>query len=536
MKHSLPFMLGLALAGQAVYAADGLLLRVKQNNDRGGSDYELVHAQTGQFTSTPKPVQPSASDLYVVGRDRQGRELFRSRVANPATLNAESFNPETGEIEHAQKVTLPQTVFEVRVPGYKTLDHVELVGGQNTELGDERAFAAAAAKPAKRFDRKLLDKLLNGGERMMAVRAQASSVLLHNTGPSNNRMDIVLIGDGYTSAEMGKWASDAQKVANGMLADPLFGANKAGMNIRRVDVVSAQSGVDEPDKGIYKNTALGVQIGCWGLDRLVCADDNLVYSNVGSVTAADGRDVIVVIANSTRYGGAGGSIATMTMHTSAIELALHEIGHTAFKLADEYDYGSCDTSREPTEANVTLQGTRNGGKWGNLIPSNVQVPTPTGAYANGTLGLFRGGRYCTSGMYRPTENSRMRTLGQPWHAVNERRAGVVFANYYKPGDGTTPVTVTGSVANKQWVNLPAAGAHTSNLGGNFKLQLTGPANTDFELALYKWNGSAWAVVASATGPTSSETINYAGTAGHYYFEVKSYSGAGNFSVTYTFPK
>ena len=89
---------------------------------------------------------------------------------------------------------LPQTVFEVRVPGYKTLDHVELVGGQNTELGDERAFAAAAAKPAKRFDRKLLDKLLNGGERMMAVRAQASSVLLHNTGPSNNRMDIVLIG------------------------------------------------------------------------------------------------------------------------------------------------------------------------------------------------------------------------------------------------------------------------------------------------------------------------------------------------------
>ncbi|WP_028444605.1 M64 family metallopeptidase [Chitinimonas koreensis] len=533
MTRTLPLLVGLALTSLAASAADGnLLLRIKQNNTRGASDYELVHAQSGKFAASAGAVDSNGATIELVGRDRNGRELFRSKVNNPGTLHAEAFDPKSGKIAQAQDIVLPQAFFEVSVPDDKALDHIELSSRATTDM------RGMALQPAtlKRIDRAAIDGQLSRSKMMTATRAAAGTAVLYNSGPSASRMDIVLIGDGYTSGEMSKWAADAQKVANGLLADPLFNANKNNLNIRRVDVVSNQTGVDEPDKGIYRDTALGVQIGCYNIDRLVCADDNLVYSTVGTVTAADARDVIVVVANSTRYGGAGGSIATMTMHSSAIELALHEIGHTAFKLADEYDYGTCDASREPTEANVTRQTGRSGTKWGSLIPSNVQVPTPNNYYPNGTIGLFTGARYCTSGMYRPTENSRMRTLGQPWHAVNERRANAVFATYNTGGGSSTPVTVTGSLANKQWVSLPSAGAYNSTQGGTFKLQLTGPGNADFELTLYKWNGSAWAKAAESTGPTSTESINYAGSAGYYYFEVKSYSGAGNYSVTYTFPK
>lgn len=132
----------------------------------------------------------------------------------------------------------------------------------------------------------------------------------------------------------------------------------------------------------------------------------------------------------------------------------------------------------------------------------------------------------------------MRTLGKPWYAVNERRANTVFRSYYDPSkDGGSGTTLTGSLYDKQWVNLPSTGAYTSNQGGTFSLKLTGPASgADFDLTLYKWNGSAWAPVAVSNGPTSTETINYAGTSGYYYFEVKSYSGTGNYSLTYNFPK
>lgn len=537
MKYAtIPLLLSLALAGQAAWAADGLLLRIKQNNAQGASDYDLIYAKHGDFAVSPNTTQAHDDDLFVVGRDRDGKELFRTRVRNPGQLHGEAFDPQTKHIQYARDIVLPQAYMEVRVPGSQALDHVELL---NAGAAQGTAKAAAVQPVLKRFERSQIDSLV-GRMKTQTVTRAATTATLYETGPSSNRMDIVLIGDGYTSADMGKWAADAQKVANGLLADPLYNANKAGINIRRVDVVSNQSGVTEPNLGLYRDTALSMQVGCYGVDRIVCSDENKVFTAVDSVLGADAHDVIVAVANTTTYGGAGGDIATMTMHQQAIELALHEIGHTAFGLADEYDYGTCDESREPTEPDVTMQGTRSNAKWGSMIASSTQVPTPAGAYPLGTVGMYVGARYCPSGMYRPTEDSRMRTLGQPWFAVNERRANAVFASYYKPGgDGGNPstVTVTGSLANHQWASLPASGAYSSTVGGNFQLKLTGPASgADFDLTLYKWNGSAWAAVAVSNGPTSVETINYNGSAGYYYFEVRSYSGAGNYSVSYTFPK
>jgi subtilisin family serine protease len=58
--------------------------------------------------------------------------------------------------------------------------------------------------------------------------------------------------------------------------------------------------------------------------------------------------------------------------------------------------------------------------------------------------------------------------------------------------------------------------------------LEGPSSGDFDLYLYKWNGSSWSQVASSTSSDSSEEINYNGTSGYYYWEVYSYSGSGSF--------
>ncbi len=499
----------------------------------------LVAADAGRFSVSPD-LPGRGGDFRIIARDAAGRVLYTRAVADPRRLKAEMFDPHTGQIIEAREVQLAAGQFELRLPASENVASISI----EKQEPDRRRGNAKVTTSATVFQRGDIEARVNESrtrrEKLSAeagwanMQSVSGSAMLYQSGPSSQRFDIVLVGDGYTAAEQAKWQSDAQRVANGLLADPLFYAQRGALNIRRVDVISAQSGVDEPLYGIYRNTALGMSVGCYGLDRLVCVDDNLTYNAVGAVAPADGRDVIIAVANTTTYGGAGGRIATMTMHASAIELALHEIGHTAFGLADEYESGSCNYS-EPAEGNVTAQTSRSYIKWRDLIASATPVPTPAGRYANGTVGLFAGARYCTSGMYRPTENSRMRTLGQPWHAVNERLANAVIAAYYVPGGGggtTVQGTLSGTGVS---ANHPSP-YHYSASGGSISASLTGPANADFELFLLRWNGSAWVTVASSTSATSTESIRYTASAGYYRLQVKSYSGSGAYTLNYNLPR
>ena len=74
--------------------------------------------------------------------------------------------------------------------------------------------------------------------------------------------------------------------------------------------------------------------------------------------------------------------------------------------------------------------------------------------------------------------------------------------------------------------VTTSGAHTATLSGT---------GVDFDLYLQKWNGSSWASVASSLGATSSETVNYSGTAGTYRWRVYSYSGSGSWTLVTSRP-
>lgn len=600
----------------ATTRAEDLLLRIQQ--DGNTKAYAISHAQKGQFAAHAAQAETLDGDLLLIGRDVQGQELFRHALRRPSRQRAELFDPKTGRIEHAQDLSRDGAI-EVRLPYPAQTASIEL---QELRQGI-RALSASSA--LKRLSRREIDALA-AGSRESLVRATAASgtAMLWDSGPTAARMDLVLIGDGFTSAELPRWQTEARRIADGILADPLFARFKNSFNIRRVDVASAQSGVTEG--GVTRNSALGMVIGCYGVARMVCADENKVLDNVAPLTAPDGRDIFLVVANSSTYGGAAmGHVGTMTLHPQSIEVALHEIGHSAFGLADEYDYGSCSNNGEPSAANVTRSTSRATVKWRAFINAATPIPTQAGSVANGTVGLFQGGQYCTSGVYRPTENSRMRALGYPWHAVNEARAQQLFDSYVAAGNvvpsissqpvsltvnpgqsasfsvtassptamsyqwrrngaaiagatassytlasastadngavfsvlvsnakgsvssdaatlsvrsPSTSTTVTGSLTHQGFKSYPSGspGYHQSLSGGTFSANLSGPAApVDFELSLYKWNGSAWAVVAQSTGPSSQESLSYKGSAGYYYWEVRSYSGAGNFTLTYNLP-
>jgi hypothetical protein len=524
-------LLALAALSGAAYA-DNISLRLSYGDSRTGLTFTPVHAEIGKFAVTPNlPAASQGAQWRVVAKNAQGVVLHEVRVNNAQQRHVEVFNPKSGGIELSEQVHQASGVFEVSLPFTEGVASVEVlpVGGGLT------AMKAGAETPLAKFDRTALEKVASSS-RLVAAKTLASlasvaptATTIIETGPSATRMDYVFVGDGYTASEMGKWQADAKMIIDGFMADPLFAANRASMNVRRVDVVSNQSGVDEPDKGIYRDTAMDGAFNCYNIERLLCVDNAKVLNLVGSVLSPDKRDVIIVVSNSTRYGGSGGEVATLSMHAQSVEIALHEIGHTAFKLADEYDYGTCDVSTEPSEGDVSRVSGRNV-KWGSQILASTTVPTAPGSYANGTIGTFQGAQYCTTGKYRPTENSRMRSLGQPWHGVNERLAKSVFGKYGSAGG----LSQTGTLASGGTANVPSSG-YVQTGAGLISLQLSGPASADFDLALYKWSGSAWTMVAQSNGPTSTESISYNGSAGYYYAQVKSYSGTGSYSINYSFP-
>jgi hypothetical protein len=142
----------------------------------------------------------------------------------------------------------------------------------------------------------------------------------------------------------------------------------------------------------------------------------------------------LVVVNTPLYGGSGGPVAVFSTDPRAVEIALHEMGHTAFHLADEYatklSPANPDTHSggEPVQANITADANRATNKWRNLIQPTTPMPTTTNADCSkedpqaspvpaGTIGTFEGAGYFHCGLYRPEFSCRMRELGQPFCAV-----------------------------------------------------------------------------------------------------------------------
>ena len=92
-----------------------------------------------------------------------------------------------------------------------------------------------------------------------------------------------------------------------------------------------------------------------------------------------------------------------------------------------------------------------------------------------------------------------------------------------------PEQYSGTLSGTGDADIHPNGTYFQAPAGTHKGCLRGPSNADFDLALYRWNGSAWSRVAVSQSVTSSEDITYNGTAGYYYWRVYSYSGSGSYT-------
>ena len=310
-----------------------------------------------------------------------------------------------------------------------------------------------------------------------------------DNGNALNRVDITILGDGYTAAEMQNYRDDVQRLMTAFFNNDPFRVYSNFFNVHRIDVVSSQSGADHPEKDSFVNTALDATYNCDATQRLICINSTKANTIVGNSVAPAQRDIVLVIVNDAEYGGSGGPIAVTSTHPDALELILHELGHSFGLLADEYGGPappSCINNVEPSAANATKATDRALIKWNHWIDPSTPLPTQT--MALGVPGIYQGAAYCDAGLYRPTFESKMRVLGQPYEQVNTEQLIRRIYNLVSPIDASEPAATEIILTTEQSQTFTVTPLLTSN--GSIKVdwyvdgvfQSTGTAFTVANLA------------------------------------------------------
>jgi len=236
-------------------------------------------------------------------------------------------------------------------------------------------------------------------------------------GDISHKVDLLIIGEGYTANQIHKLRKDTRRMLKVLFNTEPYKHRKKDFNVRLVEAVSPESGVDEPRKGIYRNSILDFSFNTFDIKRYMLSTSNEVIRDIAGNAP---YDAIIVIANTERYGG-GGIYNLYAVSISDNEFSgyvfTHELGHSFAGLADEY-YSSqvayndmYPRGVEPWEPNITALLDTTNIKWGDLIAEGTPIPTPDDSTYNNVVGCFEGAGYCAKGLYRPYRDCRMFSKG-----------------------------------------------------------------------------------------------------------------------------
>lgn len=272
-----------------------------------------------------------------------------------------------------------------------------------------------------------------------------STTKIIDNGSPADRFNLLIMSEGYQNAELAQFEQHAQQIVDRLFNFSPIDELRCAINVYRLNVESNESGADDPNN---MNCAGTGATPATYFDATFCGDGRirrLLTINAQTARLLANQEVpgwhqIIVLVHSNLRGGSGGSVA-VTSHGGADwrEVAIHELGHSMFGLADEYPYwaGCAEAGHdnyagaEPAEPNVTADTNRTTVKWRDLILAATPVPTMSNPDCTqcdnrastvlaGTVGTFEGARYFKCGVHRPEHNCMMRNTNQPFCAVCRR--------------------------------------------------------------------------------------------------------------------
>ncbi len=207
-------------------------------------------------------------------------------------------------------------------------------------------------------------------------------IAVEKHGDSRDKVDILLLGDGYTAAECaGKFRKDTRRMADVFFSVEPYKSHRNDFNIWGLCPPSPKSGISRPSTGVHIATPVGATYDIFGSERYVLTMDNRAFRTIASNAP---YEFVEILANSKTYGGGGlyNIFATVAVDNEwANYIFIHEFGHHFAALADEYftspvSYQPPAKIVEPWEPNVTALLDRNNLKWKYLATLGTPVPTP----------------------------------------------------------------------------------------------------------------------------------------------------------------
>ncbi|WP_103069667.1 T9SS type A sorting domain-containing protein [Aquimarina sediminis] len=235
--------------------------------------------------------------------------------------------------------------------------------------------------------------------------------VIFSSGAIEDRINIVILGDGYQSSELAKFITDASNMTNSLFSESPYKEYKEYFNVYAIKVPSNESGVThpgtatdvtEPDHPVSSvDNYFGSTFDYYNIHRLLVATNQTAITTVLANNFPN-YDAVMILANSPYYGGSGGAYAVSSLEASAEQIMIHELGHSFGGLSDEYYAGDIYAAEN---INITKETNPALVKWKNWIGQKE-------------IGIYQ---HCCGGesasWYRPHENCKMRFLNAPFCAV-----------------------------------------------------------------------------------------------------------------------
>jgi hypothetical protein len=211
--------------------------------------------------------------------------------------------------------------------------------------------------------------------------APAKPIAIRVNGPSPQKVDLLILGDGYTKSEMKKFEATARKLADHLFETSPFKERARDFNVWALALPTEQSGVSRPSTGVHHASPLGARYDIFGSERYVLTTDNRALRELAQYAP---YEFIEILVNNETYGGGGifGQFSTAAADNDwANYLFVHEFGHHFAGLADEYytspvAYATGGARQEPWEPNATALRDPANVKWKKFVKEGTPLPTP----------------------------------------------------------------------------------------------------------------------------------------------------------------
>jgi hypothetical protein len=211
--------------------------------------------------------------------------------------------------------------------------------------------------------------------------APGALIEFQKSGDPADKVDFLMLCDGYTAAERAKFERDGRRLLNILFSTAPFKEHKSDFNVWGLCAPSAASGISRPSTGIHLQTPVGASYDAFGSERYILTYENRAMREIAQYAP---YEFVEILTNTRTYGGGGIFNLYSTVAADSAEapyIFVHEFGHHFAGLADEYYTSSVAylppaEKVEPWEPNVTALLDPSQLKWKDLVRPNTPVPTP----------------------------------------------------------------------------------------------------------------------------------------------------------------